>query len=244
MTGPAFCRRVLIEPMPGCVIAELEDDWHRMVVTVRHDGRVASTVEGEMIRWPWTTCRGAIPRLAETFGGVALADFARRGEKTTNCTHLHDLAVFAAGHAHGTGPVAYDVAVTDPPEGQRSARVLRNGAKAMEWTLTGSDLLAPDELAGQTLFSLNDWIARLDPAGKETARILRWAAILAFGRAMDMPEGMSATAFAGGACFTFQPGVAEEAVRRPDVPRDFSQTDTSPMSDKSHMFQNHKELSS
>ena len=244
MHTPAFRRRILIEPAPGCVVAELEDDWHRMVGTVRHDGATASAVEGEMKRWPWTTCRGAITKLAETFNGQALAAFARRGDKTRNCTHLYDLAVFAAGHASGTEPIAYDIAVTDPVDGLSQAQILRGGTLALAWTLRGTDLVAPAELVGQSLYSLNEWIAGLDTAGQEAARILRWACILGLGRAIDIPAGISGTTFAGGNCFTFQPDVAAEAVRRPDVPRDFSLMDTSPMADRSQMFGTHQELSS
>ncbi len=236
MTEPAFRRRILIEPTPGRVVAELEDDWHRMVVTVQHKDGIAQAVEANMKRWPWTTCLGAIAQLATSFTGHPLADFTRRGAKSQNCTHLHDLAVFAAGHADGLAPVAYDVAVTDPTDGLREARILRDGVPVMTWVLRDAELLAPAQVAGLTLYTLNEWIAGLDRAEQEAARILRWAAILAFGRAMDIPEGMSGTAFAGGSCYTFQPAIAAEAIRRPDVPRDFSQSGIPPMADRSRMF--------
>jgi len=236
MAAPAFRRRILIEPAPGCVSAELEDDWHRMAVIVRHEGGIAHKVEGDMLRWPWTTCRGAIAQLSATFDGYPLAEFARRGAKSRNCTHLHDLAVFAAGHADETAAIAYDVTVTDPVDDQRVASIVRDGAQVMAWTLGEMTLLAPAELAGLTLFTLNDWIASLDPSGQETARILRWAAILALGRAIDMPEGMSGLAFANGSCFTFQPDVVSEAFRRPNVPRDFSRIGDGPLANKSRQF--------
>lgn len=244
MSLPAFRRRILIESSPGCVVAELEDDWHRMVVTVRHEDGTARSVEGEMKRWPWTTCQGAIAQLAETFTGHALADFARRGAKKQNCTHLHDLAIFAAGHAHETAPVTFDVTVTDPVAGRRTAQIVRNGEVGMTWTLEDATLFEPPVLAGLMLYTLNDWIAGLDPASQETARILRWASILAHGRAMDIPEGMSGTAFPSGSCYTFQPELAASAVRRPDVPRDFSQTGITPLADRSLTFRNLQETSS
>ena len=244
MAPAAFRRRILIEPAQSRVVAELEDDWHRMVVTVDHDGAVAHAVKGDMKRWPWTTCPGAIAKLAETFNGVALADFGRRGAKSHNCTHLHDLAILAAAHAGDSKPVAYDVTITDPVDGRREARLVRDGILVMDWSLADSTVLAPPDIAGLTLYALNDWITALAPMVQEQARILRWAAIMAFGRGMDIPEGLSATAFPSGSCFTFQPTVAVEGVRRPDVPRDFSANTPPPIADRSPMFRNSQEVSS
>ena len=238
MAEPAFRRRILIEPAPGCVVAELEDDWHRMVVTLHHADGIARAVNSEMKRWPWTTCLGAIAQLTATFTNQPLAEFARRGAKAQNCTHLHDLAVFAAAHADGLAPVAYDTTVTDPSDGQREARILRDGLPVMAWVLADAALLGPAEVAGLTLFTLNEWIASLGPDKQEAARILRWAAILGFGRAMDIPEGTPGTAFPGGSCHTFQPAIAATAIRRPDVPRDFSQSGIAPLAEHSAMFGN------
>ena len=244
MAPAAFRRRILIEPAQSHVVAELEDDWHRMVVTIDHDGAVARAVIGEMKRWPWTTCPGAIAKLAETFNGQALAEFGRRGAKTHNCTHLHDLAVLAAAHAGGSAPVAYDVTISDPVDGQREARLVHDGIMVLDWALDDSTVLAPPDIAGLTLYTLNDWIAGLAPMVQEQVRILRWAAIMAYGRGMDIPEGLSATAFPSASCFTFQPTVAVEGVRRPDVPRDFSTNAPPPIADRSPMFRNPLEVSS
>jgi len=244
MSEPAFRRRILIEPSPGCIIAELEDDWHRMAVTVRHEDGVALSVEADMKRWPWTTCQGAIEQLTQTFTGQALSKFNRRGEKTRNCTHLHDLAVFAAAHALDEVQTTYDVTVTDPVDGISEARIARDDELAMAWTVRGSTLLAPAAIAGLTLQTLGDWISGLDTSDQEAARILRWSSILAFGRAMDIPEGLTGTAFPPGSCFTFQPAMAVKARRRADVPRDFSQTGIPPLADKSQMFRNTKETAS
>ncbi|MFP5306390.1 MAG: DUF2889 domain-containing protein, partial [Gammaproteobacteria bacterium] len=99
------------------VRSEVEDDYHCMRVTVRHDGMAATAVEGEVLRAPWTTCPGAAEQLRQTFSGVALRDFAARGEKQANCTHLHDLATLAAAHALDSAPLVYDILVSDPVDG-------------------------------------------------------------------------------------------------------------------------------
>ena len=236
MSVPAFRRRILIEPSPGVVTAELEDDWHRMVVTLTHRDGIVLDVASEMKRWPWTTCRGAIAQLAETFKGCLLDEVARRGERTQNCTHLHDLALFAAAHARGTASVAYDVTVTDPVDGRRVAELLRNGALMFSWSQENDAFVAPSGLAGLRLSELGEWISTLDRDRREGARILRWATIMAYGRAMDIPEGLSATTFPTGACYTFQPEQAQDAIRRPDVPRDLSQDGAVPLADRARIF--------
>src|SRR5262245_25567153 len=108
---------------------------HCMVVTVHHDGTVATALEPEMARAPWTTCPGAIEQLRQTFTGVRLDAFAERGEKQQNCTHLHDLAVLAAAHAFDDRPVVYDVLVADPVDGVTRAELRKDGAPILGWTL-------------------------------------------------------------------------------------------------------------
>ncbi|WP_271143803.1 DUF2889 domain-containing protein [Brevundimonas sp. NIBR10] len=218
------------------VTAELEDDWHRMVVTLTHRDGVVVDVASDMKRWPWTTCRGAIAQLSQTLEGAALDQLARQGERTHNCTHLHDLALFAAAHAAETSAIAYDVTVSDPVDGRRVAELVRNGVPMFSWRQENDLFIAPSDLAGLSLSQLGEWISTLDRDRREGARILRWAAIMAYGRAMEIPEGLSATAFPSGACFTFQPEQARDAIRRPDVPRDLSREGALPLADRAQSF--------
>lgn len=237
---PGYRRRILIEPAPGQVTAELEDDYHRMVVTLTHENGVVSKVTSEMKRSPWTLCPGAMDQLAQTFTGVALADFTRRGEKPQNCTHLHDLALFAAAHAAEAVPVAYDILVTDPVDGAREASLARNGRPLLHWVLQGETMAevftAPEELAGRPMSQLNEVIAQQDKATAEAMRILRWASMIAHGRRRDMPAGMPATAFPGSSCFNFQPERAPGSFRRPGADIDFSQPGAAPLADRKEAF--------
>ncbi|HEX7821314.1 MAG TPA: DUF2889 domain-containing protein [Sphingobium sp.] len=231
-----FRRRILIEPATRHVTAELEDDYHRMVVTLHHADGIVSQVDAEMKRAPWTLCPGAIAQLAATFSGEPLADFARRGEKTQNCTHLHDLALFAAAHADRQAATSYEIYVTDAVEKRRSTKLWRNGTLVFDWHLDGDLFRSPGDMAGLNMGELNPWIGTLDPAGKEAARILRWASILALGRGMSIPVGLSATAFPSGSCYNFQPGRASKSTRRPDADVDFSVPGLAPMADRGDAF--------
>lgn len=238
--GPGYRRRILIEPGLDQVTAELEDDYHRMVVTLHHADGVVTGVDSAMKRSPWTGCPGAMERVRETFTGVALADVARRGEKNTNCTHLHDLALFAAAHAGDGAPIAYEVHVGDPAggsrEGDRTTRVWRDGALLLEWRLQGMAFTAPEALAGRTLFELGPYVGSLDPATAEAARILRWATIVGSGRTLDIPAGLSATEYANGSCYNFQPERAAGSARRPGADVDLSAPGMEPLADRSAAF--------
>ncbi len=234
---PGYRRRIVIDPAPGHVSAELEDDYHRMLVTLTHADGVVTAVTSDMKRNPWTMCPGAMDQLQRTFTGVKLADFARRGEKTQNCTHLHDLSLFAAAHAADSAPVAYDILVTDAVDGVREASLTRNGAPCLAWTLKGEEFLAPADLAGRHMGQLNEVIAQQDKAGAEAMRILRWASLIAHGRTRAMPAGMPATDFPLGSCFNFQTGRAEESFRRLGADIDFSQPGAAPLADRPE-FQN------
>jgi len=233
---PGYRRRILIEPRPGSVTAELEDDYHRMAVTLTHAGGVITAVDSAMKRSPWTTCPGAIAQLGATFLGKAL-DASARDEKTLNCTHLFDLATFAAGHAGGSAPVSYEIEVSDPVDGSVEARLWRDGAPVFHWRTTDGILTAPADMAGiEMMTGIGRWIAAQPAALQEPARILRWAAMVAHGRAIAMPAGMSATHFATGACFTFQPDMAKQGTRRPGADVDFTAQGRSPLADREAMF--------
>jgi hypothetical protein len=222
---PGFRRRIVVRPEPGRVRADVEDDYHRMGVTVAHDGTTATSVQADMARVPWTTCPGAPAVLAATFTGVPLAGFVARGEKTMNCTHLHDLALLAAAHALDARPTVYDILVSDPQGGVAQAELRRGGEAVLGWTIAGWAFTAPAHLAGLTLDALGPWIATLDREGQEQARLLRWGTILAHGRATRIAGGgrYDKAQLPRGQCYTFQPETAERAEYRPGTVLDFAE---------------------
>lgn len=209
---PAFHRHVLITPGDGQVSAWVEDDYHHMGVTLRHDGEIIVAVEADMVRAPWSTCPGAVQQLGATFTGVRLDDMAARGEKPLNCTHLHDMAVIAAAHVGDTAPTRYEIAVSDAVDGVRIGEIARDGALVLRIVERANLVEEPIEAGGKTLFQLGEWIASLDEQGREAARLLRWAAIIAHGRAIPMERQSDATRMPSN-CFTFQPGRKEKAQR-------------------------------
>ncbi len=224
---PGFRRRFRITPTADCVLSQVEDDYHCMSVAVHHDGIVATHIHADLRRAPWTTCPGAPAQVEKTFTGVPLLAFAKRGEKKTNCTHLHDLALLCAEHALDKEVLVYDILVSDPIEGRRSAELRRNGATVLAWKELDGNIVEPAEMAGLTVWTLNPWIESLDSALQEAARLLRWGAVLAHGRMIPMEKQSDASRMPAN-CYTFQPVRAVEARRIVDV-RDFSSGTQQPL---------------
>ncbi len=224
---PGYRRRIRIEAGEGFVVAQLEDDYHCMSVSLEHDGVVVTAVIPEMHRAPWTTCPGAPAKLVETFAGLALTDVTARRAKQQNCTHLHDLAVLAASHAHDRGGLVYDIVATDPQDGERILEIRRDGQAIMCWVEQGGVLAEPPDLAGRTLMTLRDWIATLPESLREPARLLQWAAIVAHGRTLP-PERMNNAREMPPSCFTFQPENVASAERIGET-RDFSTSGEVPL---------------
>jgi hypothetical protein len=225
---PGFRRRVRITPRSGAVDCEFEDDYHRMSVTVRHDGAKATSLDAAMQRAPWNICPGAVEQLRQTFTGVPLVDFAARGEKRRNCTHLHDMAVLSAAHAMDAGPLVYDSLVSDPVDGRRQVEIRRDGMRLLGWIdepVAGSGyncIVEPAELAGARLDQLRPWIQSLDPERREAARLLQWCAIIARGRRLSLEKHADASGLGTGRCYTFDERRVQDARRTGDI-RDFSQ---------------------
>lgn len=224
---PAYHRHVLVTPGDGWVSAWVEDDYHHMGVTLRHDGETILGVEADMVRAPWSTCPGAVQQLGATFTGVRLDHVAARGEKPANCTHLHDMALLAAAHARDSAPTRYEMTVTDATDGVRIGEITRDGVLMRRLVERDDMIEEPAEARGKTLFQLGEWIASLDEQAREAARLLRWGAIVARGRAIPMDRQSDATRMPP-SCFTFQPGRKEKAKRLVAV-MDFSTSARRPL---------------
>lgn len=225
---PGYRRRITITPGDGIVRAELEDDYHQMAVALMHKDGIATDLTPIMTRAPWTTCPGAIAKLKQTFTGVALNAFPERGDKTFNCTHLYDLALWAAAHANADARVVYDVIASDvQSDGTRSSEVLRDGEKLLEMTLRGYECIAPAEITGRNLFDLRAWIDAMPANLQEAARILRWGTMIAGGRSIPMEKQSDASRMPPN-CFTFQPAAAAQAKRLGQI-KDFTGGDAGPL---------------
>lgn len=228
--APGFRRRFRITPIPGHVVGEVEDDYHRMTVSIEHDNVVANSVKADLIRAPWTTCPGAVEKCEHTFTGIALNDFSgRRAAKASNCTHLYDLALLAAAHALDAVPLVYDIAVSDPVDGRRCAQIKRNGERVLAWSDSNFRIVEPASLAGMPINDTRPWLDSLAPDQREPARLLSWGSVIAHGRTIPMEQQSDASRMPP-SCYTFQPERAVRARRIGEI-RDFSDGTALPLDD-------------
>jgi hypothetical protein len=229
---PGYRRRIRIEPRSsehgGIVLAMLEDDMHAMAVTLHHQGGLVTNVEAVMERAPWTTCPGARDQLVATFAGRPLAEVTARRAKRANCTHLHDLACFAAAHAGDGRSMTYDVLISDPRDGERLLELRRDGESLLRWRECDGKLVEPEDAAGLTLMTLRDWIETLPEPEKEPARTLQWAGLVAHGRLMTIAEQQALAPSMTPNCYTFQPERRTIAIRNGPT-RDFSDGSSVPL---------------
>ncbi|MDE8653471.1 DUF2889 domain-containing protein [Novosphingobium album (ex Liu et al. 2023)] len=211
-TLPGYRRVLRVEPGEGSVLAMLEDDIHCMAVRIDHADGIVTRVDPVTDRMPWTMCPGAGAVLVATFAGLPLAEVTARRSKKQNCTHLHDLAVLAAAHAHDRAPIEFAVFASDPVAGRRLLEIRRDGAVLHHWVEQDGVLVSPPDVAGQSLLTLRDWIGGLAGDRQEAARLLRWASLVAHGRTIPEAEQSEAAALPPN-CYTFQPERAAQARR-------------------------------
>src|SRR5262245_20377852 len=126
----AYRRRIRIRTTePGVVVSELEDDFHRFTVTLRHDGSTVESCEADSLRWPWSTCPDAAEPLRALAGMPLARRFTAAGKWTDpklNCTHQFDTACYAITHAaHGRRARIYDCEIPyrDPQTGETTTRL-------------------------------------------------------------------------------------------------------------------------
>jgi hypothetical protein len=213
----------------GRICCEVEDDFHCMSVTVYHDGERALKVEPSMRRVPWTTCPGAVEELGRLFAGAALTKFPKLGGKQANCTHLYDLALLAAAHAHDDGASVIDILVSDPQDNCRRAELRRNSETILSWVESAFTIIEPEELAGESLWDLREWLAQQDAVMQEAARLLRWGNMLANGRTIPLAEQSDASKMPPN-CYTFQPERVQVARRVGEI-MDFGSGGDEPLQD-------------
>jgi hypothetical protein len=217
----AYRRRIRLERVGDAVEGGLEDDFHHFRVTVSvEDGSVVA-VEGEAVRYPWSSCASATGPIEELAHGAA--------DPKQNCTHLFDLAQLAIAHAaSGRDSRQYDVLVPDRDEAMRTEPVLRrDGEVVLRWQVESRHIGGPDPFTGVSLRGgFADWAATtLDADTAEAAIVLRRACMISMGRLMDLDVHDRADELGEimlGTCHTFQPGVIETSVRMKGSTRDYS----------------------
>jgi hypothetical protein len=237
LDADAYRRRIVVQATaPGVVVTDLEDDFHRFVVTLRHDGARVESVHAESHRWPWSTCPGAADPLRKLAGMPLSARFTAAGRWTDpkqNCTHQFDAACHAFTHAAcGRERRVYDIEVPrrDPATGATRARLWVDGEPRLVWDVRWQGLAAPPPPfdAAPWKGGFMRWADTvLEPDDAECAITLRRGCDIGMGRGMDLdavPVAKELPPMMGGVCHTMQPGIVEVALRHVGSIRDFAKT--------------------
>jgi hypothetical protein len=193
-------------------VAAMEDDFHHFAVRLRHDGVRVTELMGEAIRYPWSTCPGAVAVLDTLLGSPLRPTPEDPGPKphiTEHCTHLYDVAKFAIAQAARGGRRQYDVVIPDPVNGYTEGDLSRDGVHLLRWTVQDRIITSPPKFAGHQLSGRAVWpeggIADADEL--EAAMMLRRALVIFRGRMSEYPEVTQADQVPGGfgSCFTYLP---------------------------------------
>lgn len=200
---------------------------HRFHVRLDHDGERVTNVAAKALRHPWTACPGAVSQLEQALAGALLADVARR-DPGEHCTHLLDLAIVCAAHAHDPAPTRFDMHVADRIEDRTKAVMTENGVEVLCWPLEGTTIAT----SGLDLRKLSQWKQTLTPRDAERAAMLRRAVFISGGRTFVPPPVRFASEQGAqrlGACYNFQLPRAAESTRMPDWRTDFSHSGREPL---------------
>jgi hypothetical protein len=231
---PGLWRRIAIHPAPGVIVGGLEDDVHRFTLRLAHEDGVVTGAEAHATRFPWSTCPGAAPFIAEQLVGRTLAEVAAL-DAYAHCTHLYELAVLCAAHAGDAAPVVFDLKVGDRPtsEDRAVAMLEENGAEVLRWDMLGTLLEGPGAWTGRDLRKLSTWKRDLSPEVAERAMMLRRAVQVSGARRQPEVFGVRAGERSErmGACFTYQMPRANDAEHSKDWRIDWSATTHGPLQD-------------
>lgn len=232
-TGSFRRRHLLVAVDDTSVAAAIEDEMHHFALTVHHDGRAVTAVEGAPVRWPWSPCLDSPQALGALVGlpiAATPADIAAWTDARQQCTHQFDLATLAIAHAsrHTNGGATRRDYVTEVPDWfdpPFTARLWRDGNLLLDWTCAADAVLEPEQFRGAPMRNrFFAWCtANLDHDMAEAAHVLRRAAWISPARRLDLEafDQAGESGLKAGICFTAQPARMAVAIRSRDSLRDY-----------------------
>ena len=227
---PGFWRRVVLHPQAEWIGGAIEDDMHHFRLRFDHADGVIVAARASAVRHPWTGCGGAPGHMVERLTGEKLSEVASR-DPMEHCTHLFDLAVLMAAHAHDSAASQFDMQVADQVEGRTQATLALDGEEHLRLSLDGTVIAAPDEYAGLDLRQVSKWKHDLDPKTAELMTIMRRAVYVSGARRYKMRpgiEGPESPLARHAPCYNYRSPVVETTRSLYEV-RDFSNPGMEPL---------------
>lgn len=229
---PGFWRRIILYPGKGRIDGALEDDMHSFRIRMEHSGELITGVSARAVRHPWSACAGAPAHLAASLKGEKLADVTSHDPRQ-ECTHLFDLAIVAAAHAHDTAPSQFDMRVADRIDERTTATLSVDGVEKLHWQIDGTAIAGPEEFAGLDIKRLSTWKRDFPSETAEWATLLRRAIFVSGARQYEAPVNVRASdqgPLRLGVCYNYQLPQAEESTPIFDR-REFSMSGREPLED-------------
>lgn len=215
-----FYRRVLFDVSAAECQVAMEDEHHYFVLNLGHDGQRITSIDSTARRTPWTSCPQAASQLQAFIGqplrqriAVNLPEI----DSKQQCTHQYDLLMVALAQARQPGRREYLAKVIGAMHEYRHAELWLDDEKLLDWHLRGTVIHSQDEFDQQDLRSIMPWAEQtLDDRKLEALYVQRRAVMVAASKGVDLdriPNAGVAMRARAGACFVFQPGRAEGAIR-------------------------------
>ncbi len=225
-----YRRHIRLDAHGRQVVGELADDAQHFRVRLRHDGSRVISLDGEAVRYPWSTCAEALEPLRELAGMRLSRRCTAVGEVSNarqHCTHWFDLAGLAVAHAAaGRASREYRCAVWGAPGEATTATLERDGEPLLVWRLESMTIRGAAPFDGRTLKgTFLAWAeAELEPDLAEAAIVLRRASYISPVRFYDLDQfdRPGDVTPVGGQCFTYTDGVAQRAQRQRGSKRDYT----------------------
>lgn len=150
----AYRRRLAFTAVSGGVVAQVDDSHHSYWLVLDHDHRHVTALDAGFSRAPTDMCQGAAAGLQALVGrrlGEPASGLMASLPRTSNCTHLADLALWAIAHA-GRSAI-WNIVVPDQVDQPAWIAIDRDGETLHRWHVAGFDLVAPEPHAGMPLMS-------------------------------------------------------------------------------------------
>jgi len=212
----------------GEVRTALEDDFHHFRVRLRHRDGILYAINGDALRYPYTTCPPAISQLKQLIG-MPLNRIAHSVNRQTDaqhqCTHLLDLAGLAIAHAaRGVIRRSYDIQVPDRVDERTQPVLQRDGDILLAWDVRGSIIEGPPPYCGVNLREgMARWaLTQLHEEDAEAALLLRRCTLISLGRMHNLDTQVHASST--DRCYSQQSVRAAQALRIKGSTWDFSAT--------------------
>jgi len=149
-----YRRRIAFTAMPNAIVAQVDDTHHSFWLAIDHDAAQVTAIAAGFNRAPTDMCPGSISGLQALVGCSVTASTAQllaNLPRSSNCTHLVDLALWAIAHVDRTA--VWTIDVPDQAGSPVAITIARDGAVVHRWQVADFHIVAPAHFAGKPLMA-------------------------------------------------------------------------------------------